>query len=448
MRSSSRDSPDAALAAVLVSLLPAHYQAQVRFATYAEARDVLAALGDILPAALKAIDPSQADRTWADWAARHDRDVRARLERGDEETIVNWLLFGTSFTKVPRVPLEASPETSREVADARFAKLVATRAADLAAALGSPGQDERRLFARDHFNRQGYETVTADDRVRLADRLVDLVYSVTSERAGIARESLAIRKSGGVSEQFVARSKLFRDRGLSLDTSFRPSFALEKTLAELQLRGLLKAGAIRDVAVIGPGLDFTDKSSGHDFYPQQTLQPFALIDSLIRVGLVRDAAAVHVTTLDISPRVNDHLRRARQRAMAGEPYRLQLPLERDVTWKPGIAEYWRTAGGRIGTATAPGRAAVPGANVDVRTVSIRPAAALRVEPVDLNIVVQRSTTHRFDLVVATNVFIYYDILDQVLALSNVRAMLKPGGFLLSNNALLELPSSGSAPVDT
>jgi hypothetical protein len=61
---------------------------------------------------------------------------------------------------------------------------------------------------------------------------------------------------------------------------------------------------------------------------------------------------------------------------------------------------------------------------------------------DLNIVVQRSNTHRFDLVVATNVFIYYDILDQVLALSNVKAMLKPGGLLLSNNALLELPSSG------
>jgi hypothetical protein len=39
------------------------------------------------------------------------------------------------------------------------------------------------------------------------------------------------------------------------------------------------------------------------------------------------------------------------------------------------------------------------------------------------------------------VFVYYDVLEQVLALSNVRAMLKPGGFLLSNNALLELPAS-------
>jgi hypothetical protein len=44
------------------------------------------------------------------------------------------------------------------------------------------------------------------------------------------------------------------------------------------------------------------------------------------------------------------------------------------------------------------------------------------------------------------VFVYYDVLEQVLALANVRAMLKPGGFLLSNNALLELPSSGMRSV--
>ena len=41
---------------------------------------------------------------------------------------------------------------------------------------------------------------------------------------------------------------------------------------------------------------------------------------------------------------------------------------------------------------------------------------------------------------------YYDVLEQVLALANVRSMLKPDGILLSNNALLELPSSGMRSV--
>jgi hypothetical protein len=138
--------------------------------------------------------------------------------------------------------------------------------------------------------------------------------------------------------------------------------------------------------------------------------------------------------------------------MAGDVYRMRLPLERDVPWKPDVIQYWRTAGDRIGTAAAPARTDVGGAVVDVRTVSVRPAVALRVEPLDLNIVLQRSDRHRFDLIVATNVFIYYDVLEQVLALSNVAAMLKPGAFLLSNNALLELPgaqihSSGYSTVE-
>jgi hypothetical protein len=138
--------------------------------------------------------------------------------------------------------------------------------------------------------------------------------------------------------------------------------------------------------------------------------------------------------------------RSRQRAAAGQPYRIRLPLDRDVKWKPAVLDYWKAAGDRVGTVTAPARATVAGANVDVRTVSVRPAVTLRIEPVDLNIVAQRSEKHRFDLIVATNVFVYYDVLEQVLALANVRSMLKPGGILLSNNALLELPSSGMRSV--
>ena len=62
------------------------------------------------------------------------------------------------------------------------------------------------------------------------------------------------------------------------------------------------------------------------------------------------------------------------------------------------------------------------------------------QPVDLNIVLQRlelAAADRFDLVIATNMFVYYDALEQRLALENVEAMLKPGGFLLSNDKLVK-----------
>ena len=434
----------AILSLALAAVLSAVLHAQTRFTSYAEVRAILTTLADILPPELKQGEASRAERAWTEWAERRDRAIRSRLQRGDEETIVNWLLFGTTFTKLPRVTLDAPGAAPAD--EAQRTKLIASRAADLAAALATPEQDERRLFARQLLAKQGYTAASAADRTRLLAHLNDMVQSVVAERDELTREIQSIRQIGDASDQFAARSKLFRDRGLSLDTSFRPSFALEQALVQLLQRGLLKPGAIRDVAVIGPGLDFTDKTSGYDFYPQQTLQPFALIDSLVRVGLVADPTTLRLTTLDISPRVNDHLARSRQRAGAGQAYRIRLPLDRDVKWKPAVVDYWKVAGDRVGAASPPSRATVAGANVDVRTVAVRPSVMLRVEPLDLNVVLQRSDKHQFDLVVATNVFVYYDVLEQVLALANVRAMLKPGGLLLSNNALLELPSSGMRSV--
>jgi hypothetical protein len=234
---------------------------------------------------------------------------------------------------------------------------------------------------------------------------------------------------------------LFRTRGLSLDTTILPSVAIERSLADLHARGLVAAGSIRDVAIVGPGLDFSDKSSGYDFYPQQTFQPFAVIDSLIRLGLTARINAVRVTTMDLSPRVNDHLTGMRQRASRGLPYVLRLPLDTAVAWKREVTAYWNSAGDRIGTVTRAPNTPLIDKNVQIRAVTIPPRVALQIESEDVNIVVQRPMGRRFDLIIATNVFVYYDVLDQALAFANIEAMLRPGGFLLSNNAVIELPES-------
>ena len=51
------------------------------------------------------------------------------------------------------------------------------------------------------------------------------------------------------------------------------------------------------------------------------------------------------------------------------------------------------------------------------------------------------------MILGTNVFLYYDTFEQVLAMKNIEAMLKPGGFLLTNNSLLQLPSSRLVSID-
>jgi hypothetical protein len=84
-----------------------------------------------------------------------------------------------------------------------------------------------------------------------------------------------------------------------------------------------------------------------------------------------------------------------------------------------------------------------------RAVKIRPAVVSRIKPVDMNIVFQRlslATDERFDLIIGTNIFLYYGGFEQSLARVNVAAMLKPGGFFLSNDKLPDTVPSGLEQV--
>ena len=431
---------------LIVGVLTAGASAAARYVAYDEVSGVLTSLAGLVSPDLKNGDTLLPAR-WPEWASRYDRQIRSRLEAGDQETVVNWLLFGTTFTRQPRVPLEelGTSSPTRRLTDAQIADLIGDRAADLVTALANPGQDERRLFARDLFARQGYSLATPAERLRLLQRILTMVTEVTTERAKLARETESIQRLDA-SEQFARRSKLFRERGLSADTSFRPNYALERALATMKEKGTLAPGSVREIAVIGPGLDSADKSSGYDFYPQQTLQPFALLDSLVRLGIAADARNLHVTTLDLSPRVNAHLATMKRRARAGQPYRIRLPLSPDVPWQPEVLAYWKTTGDRIATASPAVATTVNGEKVNVRTLSVRPEVATRVDADDVNVVVQRLDQPKFDLIVATNVFIYYDLLDQALTMTNVRAMLRRGGYLLTNNSMPELPGSGMRSI--
>jgi len=140
--------------------------------------------------------------------------------------------------------------------------------------------------------------------------------------------------------------------------------------------------------------------------------------------------------LDISPRVLDHLRRARQRAQGGQSYVVQLPRDPARQWLAPVVAYWRSFGDQVGAATTAVQPPSVLKGLETRAVGIQPAIVSNVDPVDLNIVFGQYP-QQFDLVVATNIFVYYGALEQALALHNVSAMLKPGGILLTNNALPE-----------
>jgi SAM-dependent methyltransferase len=177
----------------------------------------------------------------------------------------------------------------------------------------------------------------------------------------------------------------------------------------------------------------------------QTIQPFALVDSLVRLGLATpDDLAV--TTLDLSPRVNGHLEAARGRARRGEPYLLQLPLTKDDPkhqWHPDLVAYWQRFGDRIGEEVASIPPPAVAGDVRVRALRVRPSVTMSIVPRDLDIIVQRlaplADGDRFDLLVATNILVYYDAFEQGLALANIAKMLRPGGYFVTNYAVSPAP---------
>jgi SAM-dependent methyltransferase len=431
--------------------------------SYQQAQPILAVLDGDLPAELKNRSPAELEAAWPGWVTRHDQEIRARLMRGEEDTLVNFLTFGTSYTTQPRltvveftrlplnpVPSELSPDTSPA------ATLFLNRVDDLLRGLANPGNNERLLFFAQFMEKQGYHPREAygvrpdlAERTRLKKYVLANAARVVREQEAFQRELERARQLKDRTEDFAERSKLYRSRGLSYDTSLLPNFAIEESLKAMQVRRLLAPGSVRRVAVIGPGLDFTDKVGGYDFYPQQTIQCFALADALFRLGLAR-VGQLELTTFDISQRVNDHLRRAKRHAQLGQAYVLQLPRQQQVPWNPATSNFWRQFGNQIGTPVTPIQAPALAGNVETRAVEIRPAIVSMITPVELDIVTQHldlPPKDGFDLIVATNVFLYYPFFDQLLALANTQSMLRPGGFLLSNDSLPLLDASPMHSVD-
>ena len=433
--------------------------------SYQQAQPILKALSDnLLPAELRNRNPAEMAALWPTWLTRHDQETRTRLVRGELDTMVSFLVMGTSFTRQP--PLTArqfnslpgcrppsSPPTS---GDQPECAVFVHRVDDLLRGLANPGNSERLLFLSHLAQIYGYHPRTAygvhpdlAEQRRLRTFLLTNVARVGTEQEQLQAEYEQARLRDDHPENVAAVSTLYRSRGLSLDTSLLPNMAVEESLKKMLARGLLTPGSVRRAAVVGPGLDFTDKADGYDFYPVQTVQCFALVDTLLRLGLAR-SSQLNLTTFDISPRVNDHLRRSRLRAQRGQAYVVQLPRSAQASWRAATTEYWRQFGDQIGTPKVPIQPPALAGSIETRAVQVRPAIVSLISPVDLNIITQRQVVQPdegFDLIIATNVFCYFDSFEQLLAVANLQSMLRSGGFLLSNNTLPLLPSSPMRLVD-
>jgi len=415
--------------------LNAQSRGATQYISLVEAQSVIQAYQDKLPKflPLKAVQDAKA---WQQYVRQRDREVRTRLQQGDLDTLANLLLFGTSYTKQPVI----TPTLLNEISSGALQEhsqawnTYRQRLHDLTAGLASPGSNQRLIYMRALVEKHEHHFRTAADMDEVQKFLATNLVRMLRDDQSFAAALNTARKADADAE-FKARSQVFEQRGISLDTTVFPNLAIEEALTQLRDRGLLKRGSVERVAVVGPGLDVINKDAGFDFYPEQTIQPFALLDSLIRLGLA-ESSRLTVTTLDISPNVNSHLNIARQKASQGKSYTVQLPLRDDIHWTEAAVSYWQKLGSSIGKSVAP----LPhGAReVKLRAVQIPPHHVMRIRPADLNVVLQHLVlppSLRFDLIIGTNIFVYYGEFEQALAEMNIAQMLKPSGLLLTNDAL-------------
>jgi hypothetical protein len=381
--------------------------------------------------------PGASAKDWLVWLQKSDAEIRQRLDTGEEDTLTNLLRFGVTFTKEYRIDDEylvhyGQSSLVNAFADKRANDLIKA----LAATNGSQGMVEMRAFVE----KKGFSLNSPAGRKQLKAYLL-------ANLARMQKEFLQAREQAKVN-----RDQMFQHRGISLDTNLWPDYDLDQQLKSMLDNGMLKRGSVRRVAIVGPGLDFANKQEGLDFYPPQTVQPFAVLDSLFRLGLA-SPDDVELYTLDISSRVNLHIDAARKNAALGRAYTVQLPWYADGRWtddfRAKFTQYWRTLGAKVGEPAAPIPVPEASPGFETKAVKIRPAVMSRIKPVDMNIVFQRLALppeEHFDLIIGTNIFIYYGAFEQSLARVNVAAMLKPGGYLLSNDKLPDTVPSGLEQV--
>jgi hypothetical protein len=337
-----------------------------------------------------------------------------RIREGDFDHLIFYALQGSHFTRRPPIEPALSAKTFA-TNDNRIPTDALARLHDLVDALESPSADPRIAYFR---------------------ALVLATFPQKADRqAGVEREYVRAmrflyekefgRGRGGAD----AVAELYRSRGLSTDTAVEAGFVVYTGLGIV--KSLQPDRQIRRVLIVGPGLDLAPRTSLLETGPPESYQPWAVIDSLLALGLSH-ADDLQVVGADINPRVVEHLQRAR----AAPPV---LTLVSGIRESDALAlaadyrQYFGSLGRALGDVAVPSRAAPAqrsGHLMKTVTVSGKIAPMLSAAPLD--VVIEHLDLPAFDLIVATNILPYFDDVELMLAMSNVNEMLAPGGVFLHN----------------
>ena len=354
------------------------------------------------------------------------------MAEGEREHLIHYALQSTRFTDRP--PLEpalsarrfveslSDDERSRLLQDSSYAPEAGwplaerSRVADLLGEFRKESSDARLRYFR---------TLVPWAEPRTA---IDGLYAdyVRVARFLYRKEFLASRSSANDVTQIAA---LYQSRPHSSDTQIEAGYGVYLGLGAL--RALEPALRIQRALVVGPGLDLAPRTDLIDAVDPQSYQPLAVADALLALSLASERD-LRVHSIDVNPRVVRAVE-----ATARGPLTLHLftgiAETADQPFRPEYLAYVRDLGRAIGDLT-PAPRQIAAARHYQHSIAVRPLVARAMSAERLNIVTQYLVEPAFDVAVVTNVLTYFDDRQLALALANITAMLRPGGYLLHNES--------------
>ncbi|MBA3439781.1 MAG: hypothetical protein H0T92_07925 [Pyrinomonadaceae bacterium] len=384
-----------------------------------------------------------------------NRRTAERERVGESDHLIYFILQSERFTERPKIEPALSAyefvqnlnaqEKAQYLSEAarlppveRLPASVSARLHDFINQIEKPADDERlayfKLFVQE--NRKPFRSSFQYLYAQYA-RAMRFLYEKEFVSQGITDPRAATR--------YIA--SLYQNRGHSTDTQIEANFVVYISLAALKAE-LGWARQLNNVLIVGPGLDFAPRTDLIDVIDPQSYQPFAVADALIDLKLA-DARRLRIHCIDINERVIGYLRRFPRQ----NPKRLALlsgvaDSERQPL-SPEYKRYFQALGKQIGTESPLDGLPRKYRSHLKKTLVVGGQAAGMVSAEKLNIVTEREdSSTRYDLVVVTNVFPYFNSTELLLSLVNIEAMMVKGGYLIHNeprqmlfsfSKLLDLP---------
>jgi len=319
------------------------------------------------------------------WVEQINRATAQRLGDGEWDHIVFYFLLSTKFTKLAPIEPARSAKAFHEAG-----RIPDDAAARLNAFFSVKPEGERHGEMR--------RAVRSIEQLRTQyERAMRFLYE---------KEWASRTRQGAERRDFIAT--LYQTRGHSTDTELRATYGVHIGLAAIAAEK--PAPKIRKVLLIGPGLDWSPRTALREDSPPRSYQPYALADSLLRLGLA-ERGALTIDCVDINPRVVDHIR-----SFPATDRRLRLLYgSGDPDWSGYFDSLGKAAGQREGSLFTVDRAVANG-----------------IRGMRMNILTER-LSESYDLAVATNVLVYFNDKELGLALSNIAHSLRAGGHLLHND---------------